>query len=639
MVLPTPPASVAAPDGIVSLVVDGTPRRFLLFDPTFVGNSEDCPVRLFGPGVAPIHCKLRRHSGRWMVEVEAGASDIEVNGRRVRFSRLSPGDVIGVSGVELRFHLATEYVTDEPPRIHKAVEPSLEAVARKAAELDVALAAVASERLAWESRLEHDRKELERSRQEWQWACRNAEAATRQQQAQWESEQEAIRGALAEREQALAEREKALDAREEALTTSRREQEQAADELREVQLQRAETLRVRRQSAQRLFALANQRMRGLVDEKRAAADEREQVESAHRQIVSDISVRQAELHGLCERIARERSLLVQIQRQRTRAITASKPALAHPENVSTIFVDESRTAPPNGEPRMALLTDELERIAEALADTDRRQCLQANRLAELARQIESRERVLAQGLAPRSRDATTSVGIAAERQDLARQLAAFQREKTRWEHVLGLELASMRRQRDRVHEQRQRNLVVHEKRSKQLRARMQRLRQERRALDLRFGQSLRLEERLEALRQDLITRHVEELKRKTAPAVEHAVPSLTQIAVLRQEQQTHRQNYESRLHRILDVVERSSSADGWDSWLPDSRSMESDERDVESFLLQAQFDADRRHWSRERKQYQSTIVAMESQIENLAACLIGDGKAMDLADHRLPSAA
>lgn len=647
MVLPTPPASIAAPDGILSLVLDGAPRSFLLFDPTFVGSSRECPVRLFG--AAPVHCKLRRQSGRWMVEVEPGAADIQVNGRRVRFSRLTPGDVIRVTGVDLRFHLASRdslgpshpSLQSAPPAVATVAGngTSLDALARKSAELDVAQAALEAERAAWTARIEMERQQFEAEQEEWRQFRQESDAAARRQQAEWEAKAAERNGKLDERELALDAREQALDARDAALRLACEQHEQTVAQTRAVQNQEAEFLRRQRQAAQRLLALAQQRMSALGLARRTFAQERADEEAARQQITLNVSVRRQELAGLTERIARERSLLIQIQRERQRCSescdwnalhqtrsTASLVSAFAPSLAPAVMASETaaKTDSRQTAEALALLVHGVERAVATLEDADRRQALQAKRLIDLASQLERRERTStrhAETMATFEGSLPSTVeDLRAERTALLRERSAFERERALWEHVRGLETAALRRDRERLREQRQRILIMHRRRSRRHRQQWDRLRRERRTLDLRFGQMLRLEARLESLRGDLISKHVAILESKER-TVDDADRLPAQAAKLLQERDLLARNYESRLARILDTLERGSDAPA-PLWTLDARRLANAELDLEHFFLKAQFDADRRLWQSEREQFQSTIASLESQIENLAAGLV-----------------
>ena len=63
---------------------------------TFIGQSQYCKIRSVSPGLGKFHCSLLRTSnGVWAIDL-LGPGGISVNGERVRYAQLKPGDHLQV---------------------------------------------------------------------------------------------------------------------------------------------------------------------------------------------------------------------------------------------------------------------------------------------------------------------------------------------------------------------------------------------------------------------------------------------------------------------------------------------------------------------------------------------------------------
>ncbi len=75
--------------------------------PVMIGSSPACAIMVEGPGVQPIHGRIRWSKRRYKVDAGAGVDSIEVNGKRVKSSTVYQGDEIRV-GLCRIFVIATE---------------------------------------------------------------------------------------------------------------------------------------------------------------------------------------------------------------------------------------------------------------------------------------------------------------------------------------------------------------------------------------------------------------------------------------------------------------------------------------------------------------------------------------------------
>lgn len=90
------PAAPAAPERQTRAIIAFDGRRYVLDGPVAtIGRSRDCDCVIRDPNVSRRHAELRRRSaGVWEIEDLGSTNGLEVNGRRVSRSRLSPGDQV-----------------------------------------------------------------------------------------------------------------------------------------------------------------------------------------------------------------------------------------------------------------------------------------------------------------------------------------------------------------------------------------------------------------------------------------------------------------------------------------------------------------------------------------------------------------
>jgi hypothetical protein len=83
------------PDGQAVLVWEGT---------TLIGRDPAAQVRLVDSRVSRHHAQIEAHGGRFVLQDLGSTNGTTVNGTPATEHELSDGDVIGVGGVELRYH-------------------------------------------------------------------------------------------------------------------------------------------------------------------------------------------------------------------------------------------------------------------------------------------------------------------------------------------------------------------------------------------------------------------------------------------------------------------------------------------------------------------------------------------------------
>lgn len=96
---PAPPPEATAPrapERQTRAVVSFDGRHYVLDGPVAtIGRSRDCDCVIRDPNVSRRHAELRRRSsGAWEIEDLNSTNGVEVNGRRVSRSRLTPGDEV-----------------------------------------------------------------------------------------------------------------------------------------------------------------------------------------------------------------------------------------------------------------------------------------------------------------------------------------------------------------------------------------------------------------------------------------------------------------------------------------------------------------------------------------------------------------
>jgi hypothetical protein len=650
MVLLTPPVGAVAPSAILSLEVDGSRKSFRLLDPTRIGQSPTCQVRLFGPEIAPVHCEFRRDSGRWILEVEPSAPAVLVNGRAVRRASLSPGDRITIAGVSIDFGQAPAgggggSTGGSSPR-PASVPDDIESLANAYGELDAARASLDAERESWIARLGVERTRLERER-----------AALRESRLAQQAELDRIRAAalteLAVQRSEVEERAARLDLREQELAARlaaveerERAHREAVEQFERRQATEAQRLQSSQQSSERLILLAQTRREEMRRDRESLEREKQEWARQREELERDWIVRKRELDGLCERIARERRLLVQLRREHQRIATAGGVLSPVSATSGAIGMQEAAGSRADAETRQAAGSLEamlatLERAAAAIEAADARNAAERTRLLQLARSIELRERESA-----RESDAVRLLAeldhraaqidrarleVESARRATAAERSRFGAERAAWVQRQGLEAASLKRERERLQQQRRRQAIKRRERLERDRRRRAQIQSEGRAVDFRFGHMLRFEARLEALKQEISLRHLAWLadQRRAAVGPDRSPPSTSAddlreaLEAMREEIDAGRRRYEGRLERLLAVFD---GAPGRASAAPVATSSPTAAAaSVELFLARAEHEADARFWKAEREQYETRIRSLEIEIENLAGSLVAAG--------------
>lgn len=80
------PNALPRPDGRSTIPLDPLPA--------IVGRDPDCDVRLRDPSVSRLHCEISLINGRLVVHDLESCHGTFVNGRRVRFAHVGPGDTL-----------------------------------------------------------------------------------------------------------------------------------------------------------------------------------------------------------------------------------------------------------------------------------------------------------------------------------------------------------------------------------------------------------------------------------------------------------------------------------------------------------------------------------------------------------------
>lgn len=87
-----------------------------------VGRRESCDICLRFSNVSGIHCELSLREGYWVIRDLASQNGIKVNGQRLRFRPLRPGDLITIGKREYQIQY----------ELHAEGQKSLEAVLTEA---------------------------------------------------------------------------------------------------------------------------------------------------------------------------------------------------------------------------------------------------------------------------------------------------------------------------------------------------------------------------------------------------------------------------------------------------------------------------------------------------------------------------
>jgi pSer/pThr/pTyr-binding forkhead associated (FHA) protein len=69
--------------------------------PAIVGRDPDCDVRLRDPSVSRLHCEISQINGRLLVLDLESSHGTFINGRRVRFAHVVPGDTLRLGRTRL----------------------------------------------------------------------------------------------------------------------------------------------------------------------------------------------------------------------------------------------------------------------------------------------------------------------------------------------------------------------------------------------------------------------------------------------------------------------------------------------------------------------------------------------------------
>jgi hypothetical protein len=100
--LPPPPAPEPEPSLPLMLSVNGS-QHTLSKDRVVIGRSKDCDIRIEDPNVSRHHAEVRREGeAYWLVDLDS-TNGVELNGSRVKRSRLNEGDRITVGSTDLVF--------------------------------------------------------------------------------------------------------------------------------------------------------------------------------------------------------------------------------------------------------------------------------------------------------------------------------------------------------------------------------------------------------------------------------------------------------------------------------------------------------------------------------------------------------
>jgi pSer/pThr/pTyr-binding forkhead associated (FHA) protein len=70
--------------------------------PVVIGRDPGCDVRLDSPRVSRYHCCVAGAGGEVVVRDLGSTNGLRINGQRVQWGRLKPGDTLAVAQVEFR---------------------------------------------------------------------------------------------------------------------------------------------------------------------------------------------------------------------------------------------------------------------------------------------------------------------------------------------------------------------------------------------------------------------------------------------------------------------------------------------------------------------------------------------------------
>jgi hypothetical protein len=73
-----------------------------------LGRSRECDIQIEDPNVSRRHAELRQEgSAYWIIDLDS-TNGVEVNGRRVKRAKLTPGDTFTVGSTEVTFSTGRE---------------------------------------------------------------------------------------------------------------------------------------------------------------------------------------------------------------------------------------------------------------------------------------------------------------------------------------------------------------------------------------------------------------------------------------------------------------------------------------------------------------------------------------------------
>ena len=90
-----------------------------------IGRRESCDICLRFPNISTVHCELAYKDGYWVIRDLASTNGIKVNGERLRFRPLRPGDRITIG--------KRDYIINY--ELHAQGQSALESVLTEAADI------------------------------------------------------------------------------------------------------------------------------------------------------------------------------------------------------------------------------------------------------------------------------------------------------------------------------------------------------------------------------------------------------------------------------------------------------------------------------------------------------------------------
>lgn len=84
-------------EGSELIPIGGGDNIPLIRDKLTVGRRENCDIPMRFPNVSGTHCELSYQDGYWAIRDMGSTNGIRVNGERINYRALSPGDVITIA--------------------------------------------------------------------------------------------------------------------------------------------------------------------------------------------------------------------------------------------------------------------------------------------------------------------------------------------------------------------------------------------------------------------------------------------------------------------------------------------------------------------------------------------------------------